>query len=51
MGINFTNFFYKITICPANNIINSFKNNNIATNFSSIFLQFVDHSKSLLVYI
>ena len=38
LGINFRNFFfYKITLFPFNNIINSFKSDVITTKFSTIF--------------
>ena len=34
--------FYKITLCLLNNIIDSFKSNTIATNFSTTFLQIAE---------
>ena len=34
--------FYKITLCLLNNIIDSFKSNAIATNFSTTFLQIAE---------
>ena len=38
LGINFRKkFFYKITLFPFNNIINSFKSDVITTKFSTIF--------------
>ena len=41
MVTNFSNFVYKITLYPFNNIIDSFKSNVITTKFSTIFLQTV----------
>ena len=43
--------FYKVILCPLNNIINSFKSNNIVANFFTIFLQSDEIANSISLYL
>ena len=45
-GLILAILFYKITLYPSNNIIDSFRSNSIVTNFSTIFLQSVEIANS-----